>query len=858
MKLLHVRNAADGGPTVDLHGQVTIVRGLDPLRRRWFLDLVGNLTADRDEIGAGELVAHGLTFPLERATLALLDLEGSVRSVVRAEDLPGHDPRIAEAIAARDRALVRRRELTEKITREREALGDAVRARAEASAALEEIDRGDGAAREALAAAEAARGRLEAELASAIEEQTRHRQALHEAVMARDVASEARTAAAERLERARERRRLAMAAASAAAAALEQARPVADDDPTDRLVAARAALQAAEAAAGEADPDQDSTPITRKLADLERRRVELIRMREAVGDGPADPVAEGLDRLLHAGAEAPPVVAALALADTWRDLHQQISALDAGISPEEFAAEQRVAQARQAVIESEAEFNQPVLTPEQIAKVEAAHTAVLEAQDRSEGRFGGGRLRKKLEDARSEERRVLERLGFSTYADYMMSSSSRGVGPENRSTLESARAQLKAAEEHLNSLPGAADRTRRRTELLQRRDAVAPRVAALLGHEPTGPEAEEELRVLREPVAPDEAAMADLARALTEADVVVGDPPYQRDDLVLLARFYLSEAQDADAKRSDVEQAIAALDDAISSVRAARERGEREVPALLPLPALAEPPEIEADAAADDLSAVTLREARWADVETARAAVASAEGAVARHREATEQLAHLDAELARCGAEEEQAAADVASAEADVTLANGPAFDAAVASAAEAEAALARSTVREQAARSALAEVDAEAGIDAVRRPAAERLAAAERAVTEAAAAEQATAAALAEVDATYSSATAAEAEALAAAEQIDRAKLVEDIDWELMGRLAALRSVGLAGSVPLVLDDPFAVLDDDELTTVLDRVARLADAVQVILVTDREAAVAWAAQIGSERALVHADRGGS
>lgn len=219
---------------------------------------------------------------------------------------------------------------------------------------------------------------------------------------------------------------------------------------------------------------------------------------------------------------------------------------------------------------------------------------------------------------------------------------------------------------------------------------------------------------------------------------------------------------------------------------------------------------------------------------------------------------HLDAELARCGAEEEQAAADVASAEADVTLANGPAFDAAVASAAEAEAALARSTVREQAARSALAEVDAEAGIDAVRRPAAERLAAAERAVTEAAAAEQATAAALAEVDATYSSATAAEAEALAAAEQIDRAKLVEDIDWELMGRLAALRSVGLAGSVPLVLDDPFAVLDDDELTTVLDRVARLAGAVQVILVTDREAAVAWAAQIGSERALVHADRGGS
>ena len=57
---------------------------------------------------------------------------------------------------------------------------------------------------------------------------------------------------------------------------------------------------------------------------------------------------------------------------------------------------------------------------------------------------------------------------------------------------------------------------------------------------------------------------------------------------------------------------------------------------------------------------------------------------------------------------------------------------------------------------------------------------------------------------------------------------------------------------LPLVLDDPFAVLDDDELTSVLDRLVRLAGAVQVVLVTDREAAVAWAAQIGSEQALVH------
>jgi hypothetical protein len=852
VKVLQVRDAAGDRPAIDLHGQVTVVRGLDPLRRAWLVDTLGRLGSGTDVDALGELAAHGIVFPLDRPSLALLDLEHPVRAVVRPEDLPGHDPRIAEAIAARDRALVRRRELTQQITQQREALGAAVAERTAAAAELEAIERGDGAAREAQAAAEAARSRLEAELASASDERARNLDALNQAVLARDVANEARAASAERLERARERRRAAMAKATEAAAALEQARPLVADDPTDLLVARRAELARAEAAAGEADPDRDSSPVSRMLADLERRRVELVRLQEAVGDHGADAVDRALDRLLGAGSEAAPVVAALALADTWRDLHQQLSALDTGVSPEEYAAEQRVAEARQAVIEAEVEFNQPVLTPEQIAKVEAAHALVLEAQDRTEGRFGGSRLRKKLEEARAEERRVLERLGFSTYADYMMSSSSRGVGPANRSSLEAARTRLKDAEEHLATLPGAADRARRRTELLQRRDAVAPRVAALLGHEPTGPESEDELRALREPIAPSDAAMADLAAELIAVGVAVVGPPYERDDLVLLARFYLSEQETAGDRRSEIDGALLALDRAIADVRAARDRGQHELPELDPLPELARPSAAPSDDAEAAAQAVTLREARWAEVEAARAAVAEAEAAVAQHRKATADLSSLETELARSGVEEEQAAASVAQAEADVALANGDAFDRAVAAATEAEAALARSTAREEQARRALDDFSAESGVDALVQGARERVAASEQRVTDAAAAEQATAAQLAEVDAAFAAASAAEEQAAAEAAAIDRTKLLDDIDWELMARLAAIRSVGLAGSLPLVLDDPFAGLDDDELTRVLDRVARLADAVQIIVVTEREAAVAWAAQIGSERALVH------
>ena len=43
-----------------------------------------------------------------------------------------------------------------------------------------------------------------------------------------------------------------------------------------------------------------------------------------------------------------------------------------------------------------------------------------------------------------------------------------------------------------------------------------------------------------------------------------------------------------------------------------------------------------------------------------------------------------------------------------------------------------------------------------------------------------------------------------AEARPADREGLVEEIEWYLLARLAAQRSVGAAGSVPLVLDDTF------------------------------------------------------
>ncbi|MBX3286788.1 MAG: hypothetical protein KF703_15670, partial [Actinobacteria bacterium] len=679
-------------------------------------------------------------------------------------------------------------------------------------------------------------------ITSALDECARAEDELANAVAAREWVLAERATVADRIEAARARRAEAIAAATAAAAALEEARATAEPSAhlPQALADARVRLAQAEHELDEADPHHDESPVNRELAALEQRRVELARIEASLGDPEAGRVSAALEQVTSGSEGGGPVVAALALADTWRDLHQQIAALEAGVSPVERQAEERLDVARQTVAEAEAEFNQPVLTPEQITKVEAAHAAVLEAQDRAEGRFGGSRAKKRLEELRGEERRVLERLGFSTYADYMMSSSSRGVGQANRAILDQARVNMSTAEEELEQLPGAGDRARRRPELLQRRDAVAPRVAALLGHEPTGPESEDELRNLREPGPADERTLAELAAALLEAGINVGAPPYEREDLELLARSYLAEEHAADAQRHQLNEAMGALDGAIAELRAARARGAVELPELPPLPELAQPVAAGPDAV-DPADAQAVREARWREVEAARAAVSELELAEARQQEARGRLEVFEAELADATRAEASAAAALAAAEA----AGGAELDARVENETQAvdecERALARARSNHHDAQDRLQQHHAESGTEPLVAAAESRRSHAEAAVSEAAAAEQAAATALAEAEVSVPAAQAALAEAEAAAAELDRTELVEDFTWRLLGRVAAVRSVGLAGSVPLVLDDPFAVLHDDEVGPVLDRVLQLAGAVQVVILSDRDAVAAWA-----------------
>jgi chromosome segregation ATPase len=75
-----------------------------------------------------------------------------------------------------------------------------------------------------------------------------------------------------------------------------------------------------------------------------------------------------------------------------------------------------------------------------------------------------------------------------------------------------------------------------------------------------------------------------------------------------------------------------------------------------------------------------------------------------------------------------------------------------------------------------------------------------------------------------------------------------EDIEWYLLARLAGQRGVSYAGSVPLLLDDTLRDLHPIEVDQLLERLERMADAVQLIVLADSDAVASWAQSSPRER----------
>jgi hypothetical protein len=78
----------------------------------------------------------------------------------------------------------------------------------------------------------------------------------------------------------------------------------------------------------------------------------------------------------------------------------------------------------------------------------------------------------------------------------------------------------------------------------------------------------------------------------------------------------------------------------------------------------------------------------------------------------------------------------------------------------------------------------------------------------------------------------------------------IEELEWYLLSRLAAQRSVSYAGSVPLVLDDALAEIHGPDLVHLLSRLERMSTAVQVVVVSESDESASWADSIGTDRAM--------
>ena len=76
-------------------------------------------------------------------------------------------------------------------------------------------------------------------------------------------------------------------------------------------------------------------------------------------------------------------------------------------------------------------------------------------------------------------------------------------------------------------------------------------------------------------------------------------------------------------------------------------------------------------------------------------------------------------------------------------------------------------------------------------------------------------------------------------------------LDMFLLTTLTALRGASFAGSIPLVIDGVLDIFERQDAQDAMARLERLSDAVQVVVVTDREDIAQWADALGIEHAAV-------
>jgi hypothetical protein len=385
--------------------------------------------------------------------------------------------------------------------------------------------------------------------------------AVHAAAEVFDARRAEHREARERLERVLEQR-------AAAAAAIEVAdRELAELDGAGLdETGVRRELEAANRRLQEAAEAEEAARAT--LEALESRRVALVAEAESAVEargraGSALEVAPIDDAPVRDALQAFEANATFAgSASIGRQLLRSMAAVDAELAtalaelppppPAAVldAARSEVAAAEAALAELDVAATSGGLTPEQRAEIDALHEAVLDAEDKASQGFGRAAARRRLEQLRAEEQAVLERHGYGSHLEVVLSGGRPGGG--NRLAVEQ---RLQSARDRLASLEAQATGTVDVVALRAEHDRLRAEGTELLGVDPA-----DRLEVLLEqhPDVPQPivTALADALRAVGVAPVGIS-----LDDA---ARAWLAEQSELQLARREGRARLTELDDEIT------------------------------------------------------------------------------------------------------------------------------------------------------------------------------------------------------------------------------------------------------------------------------------------------------
>jgi len=854
---------------------------------------------------ATEQVA-GARAALAATSTARMDAAGEVELLPVPDDALAE--RVAEADAAVERAKAAVEDSAQRLSQAQKALDEH-----DMQAAFEIPDLGHEAS-EAIAGPVDAPdlAALQGGVDQAVREATRARARCQEVEERGEQARAAAEAARVQSQRAAEEAQAAVALAEearAAAVVAEEAKPVeppAVDPSTDEAVVA--ARQRASDAHAELEPIQQRRRMLgervaqarRELDDLAAKEADqppavapdpdlVAAMRQAV----AEAEAERWDAAFHVGAAG--------LIQRAESLGERRSRLRATAAPEWL-----VESAKTALEEAKTEYERleamaPArITPEDVVALDQAHRALTDVEERAERRLVSGPLaRRRLAAARAEEQAILDRLGVPSYGAFLLrrvnaSEAQAGASPEAFERARRALADAEAVWEELRTV----EFSDQRTQLDVDEADFLQEAGALLGEEfaaGTDPAVVGEKLVALAHEAPDAAdRIAALRGLLATAGVEVADDA----DVIHAATDWLGagashespSAAPVDERRATLEVLISELTAEEGALNAEHEARTAEATRLAQEAEDAEQAATERLAAAipspespsGEAREVAQHQAEEADAwaQELQQAATEADAGVAA---ATAQVIALEAERAAADAARDQA--DAALQEAQGALDRAREVVAALETAArEAEQARlaelrARRERREHELRELLDAAGAAAGEAAATLLEARAQRASlvdaemefERRADEALVAQQQLAdATRAEHDA-QRTLDQAEAAAVVAATRVAEAeeRLLElrasavpsrpifelnpsaDAEIYLLARVAAVRSVGELGSLPLVMVEPLVSLPQEDRRRVLEMVVRMSEIVQVIYLSDDPEIVRWAESLGPRQAAV-------